>query len=267
MILPREIAQTNLQLYRQLASAGAHSSELRRIRETYEIAVSLFGNMFRASGKPFVAHLVGTASVIARDGPPFHVVQAALLHAAYVQGEFGDGAPGRTERRAQRLATTIAEEGERLVARYATFAWKAADPPPPELVRSLDASGRAVVQMRLANEVEEFAAGDVLSHADGTTRAEEVLAAIPAWTRCAREIGAVELAAALERLEPAIRGAAVPPELRSDRVRSFHAAPLLSHTLGSRCRAALQSARAVARALAGPHSAGAAGAREEPPRA
>jgi len=262
---PREIAQTNLQLYRQLAAEGVESSALRQVLEAYEIAVSLFGSLFRASGKPFVAHLVGTASVIARDRPPLHVVQASLLHAAYVQGEFGDGPPGRTPRRARRLLAAIGPAGEDLVTRYAAFPWRADDPPRPELVRSLDATGRAVVQMRLANEVEEFADGDALQHADGPTRAENALRAVPAWARCAREIGAPELAAAVERLERAIRATVVSPDLRTGRVRSFHRTPPLSHTLGSRCRWALRTARAAAGVLAGSRPAGGS-ARGAPPR-
>ena len=244
--LTREIAQTNLQLYRQLAGKGATVSELVEIRQAYELAVSLFGGTFRASGKPFVAHLVGTASVLARERTPITVVTAGLLHAAYVQGDFGDGPPGRTRRRSRRLILSIGAESERLVARYATFPWSAEAPPDPGLVPSLDAIDRGVVLMRLANEIEEFADGDALQHADGTSRARNARRALPAWIRWARELEAPEIAATLERLQ-FDSASALPDELRSAHVRSFRARPPLSHDIGSRFRAAVESLRALRR--------------------
>jgi len=208
--------------------------------------VSLFGSTFRASGKPFVAHLVGTASVLARERTPITVVSAGLLHAAYVQGDFGDGPPGRTRRRSRRLILSIGAESERLVARYAKFPWSAETPPDPGLVPSLDAIDRGVVLMRLANEIEEFADGDALQHADGTSRARNARRALPAWIGWARELEAPEIAASLERLQfDSSDALALPDELRSAHVRSFRARPPLSHDIGSRLRAAVETLRAL----------------------
>jgi hypothetical protein len=146
------------------------------------------------------------------------------------------------------LILSIGPESERLVARYATFPWSAEAPPDPGLVSTLDALDRGVVLMRLANEIEEFADGEALNHADGTSRGRNARRALPAWIRWARELEAPETAAALERLQVDPWDAlALPDELRSANVRSFRARPPLSHDVGSRFRAAVGTLRAVVR--------------------
>ena len=76
------IAQTNLALYQQLHDLGYTPEKLADIREAYELATALFAGRFRPCGRPFTAHLVGTASVLAKLGAPAAVVAAGLLHAA-----------------------------------------------------------------------------------------------------------------------------------------------------------------------------------------
>ncbi len=83
------VAQTNLSLYRQLHDAGYTHSDVIWVRDAYELAATLFAGQYRGSGKPFVAHLVGTASILAAiDAPPSAVV-AGLMHAVYTHGDFG----------------------------------------------------------------------------------------------------------------------------------------------------------------------------------
>ena len=74
-------AQTNLQLYAQLRRANADESDLALVRRGYDLAMHLCPASFRGSGKPLLAHLVGTASILASLGQPTRVVTAGLLHA------------------------------------------------------------------------------------------------------------------------------------------------------------------------------------------
>ena len=73
-------AQTNIQLYRQLAELGYPSTDVSRVHRGHSLAMKLFTGLFRGSGRPFLAHLVGTASVLASVRVPIEVVTAGLLH-------------------------------------------------------------------------------------------------------------------------------------------------------------------------------------------
>src|SRR5262249_35216584 len=83
-------AQTNIQRYGQLAELGYPATDVSRIHRGHGLAMQLFTGLFRGSGRPFLAHLVGTASVLASVRAPIEVVTAGLLHSAYSHGEFGN---------------------------------------------------------------------------------------------------------------------------------------------------------------------------------
>jgi (p)ppGpp synthase/HD superfamily hydrolase len=75
----------------------------------------------RGSGKPFIAHLVGTASLVMESGCPDDWVIGALLHAPYqhrVPFESGLAPEERRTVLADRFGTQVAE----LVRRYTSFA-------------------------------------------------------------------------------------------------------------------------------------------------
>ena len=57
------VAQTNLQLQRQLELAGWSLHDRERVGNTYTLAAQLFSGRYRTSGKTFLAHLCGTASI------------------------------------------------------------------------------------------------------------------------------------------------------------------------------------------------------------
>jgi len=64
-----EIAQTNLQLYNQLRSADWADSELRSVRQSYDLAQKLFASAYRPSQKPFVCHLADLYDELLDLGP------------------------------------------------------------------------------------------------------------------------------------------------------------------------------------------------------
>lgn len=75
-----QYAQTNLQLFNQLRLNGYSNTELACIFNAYKLVVSLYTACFRPSGKTFIAHLVGTATILSFLRAPASVVAAGLLH-------------------------------------------------------------------------------------------------------------------------------------------------------------------------------------------
>ncbi len=149
-------AQTNTQLFNQLQDLGYGADELDLVARCYGSAVTLFAHRFRACGKPFVNHLVGTASLLAAHGAAVPAVATGLLHAAYAGGRFPlPGAAITPEKRAwlRRGSSTAVE---RVVHLYARMGWDRA------LVERLDDAldtvsvpAAMVTLVRLANEAEE----------------------------------------------------------------------------------------------------------------
>ena len=146
-------AQTNLALYRQLHALDYSHADLIRVRDGYELATLLFAGHLRGSGKPFLAHLVGTASILAAIGAPQPTVAAGLLHAAYQQGDFG---VARWRQRRKRVRAAIGDDAEAIVWRYNAMPWTC-----PEIDRlysdldRLPPVDRSVLVVRLANELED----------------------------------------------------------------------------------------------------------------
>jgi (p)ppGpp synthase/HD superfamily hydrolase len=146
-------AQTNLGLYKQVHATGYAPDELAWLRDCYEFATLLFAGHLRATGKPFLSHLVGTASTLAALGTPAVTVGAGLLHAAYSHGDFGIT---RRRNRRPRVRAAIGEAAEALVWRYHERPWT-----PSEIGwlsrehAGLSQTDRLVVLMRLANELDD----------------------------------------------------------------------------------------------------------------
>jgi hypothetical protein len=148
-----DTAQTNLQLYNQLIALSWSDDDLRRVRSAYELADRMFAGTNRRSGKPFIAHLVGTASVAAEVDGRRDLVLAALLHNVYTGGGTAilSKAPSRPSIRA--LVGTSCEE---IIYAYATTPWSV-DALADALAAAADVDSlqRSVLLLRLVNEVDE----------------------------------------------------------------------------------------------------------------
>ena len=150
-------AQTNIQLFNQMYDLGYDEPEIAAVKKSYELAITLFTGRFRGSGKTFIAHLIGTASILAsiRSAPP--VIAAGLLHAAYDSGDFGDGNQGVSPAKQDYVRSTVGAHVEEYIAGYNELKWN------QEVARSLYAElntlsqlERDVVLIRLANELEDY---------------------------------------------------------------------------------------------------------------
>jgi hypothetical protein len=158
-----EIAQTYPQLAVQLVGAGWTPADLATVRRAYDLAATMFAGHVRGSGKPFTAHLVGTASCLLLDGAPPATVAAGLLHAAYEQGDFGDRATGPTPAHVARLRTAVGAPVEEIVAAYFRLGWdRDVARRTAATIGDLPPEVRAALRVRLANEVDEVLDGGMV---------------------------------------------------------------------------------------------------------
>lgn len=148
-------AQTFPQLLNQLLRERP-DVDFASITTTFAYAMKLFAGALRASGKTFLAHVIGTASIVARHGGSGDLIATALLHAAYTHGDFGWRRPGAAANRPQ-VRAAVGERIEALVFLYSQLRWK------DKTIATL-ASGpisevdddRAILLIRLCNELEEY---------------------------------------------------------------------------------------------------------------
>src|SRR5262249_50897153 len=111
-------AQTNVQLLDQLWREGYGKAELTLVRDAYELAKELYAGYFVLSGRPQVAHLVGTASILGALHAPAELVAAGILHNVYGTGDFGDGRAGITKGRRERVRRAVGASVEEYVSRF-----------------------------------------------------------------------------------------------------------------------------------------------------
>lgn len=148
-------AQTNIQLFNQMRSEGYSQQDIEQVGKVYEFAMELFTGLFMPSGKTFISHLVGTASILASLHVPVSVVSAGLIHAAYLYGNFGGAKEGITEIKRSYVKDAVGTEIEEYVEKYERMVWS---PKNILLLRDaldeLNPIDRYVLLMNLANELE-----------------------------------------------------------------------------------------------------------------
>ena len=220
------IAQTNLQLYRQMIDRGFGEEALLMANRAYLLAAGLAGGLLRGSGKPFACHLVGTASALVECGMGGPCIAAALLHAAYQDRVPFPGAQGLAGRRAhvQRLC---GDEVEHLVNDYHQFE--------PVAIEDLDdarlAACRDVVAMRLADEIDDLIddglclhgqPGDDASVEGGAeSRRERAARRVPEYVRISQVIGVPSLGRHFTRWQACHGRDLWPEQLRTGAYSSF----------------------------------------------
>ncbi len=208
-------AQTSVQLFNQLQRQAYSSEDLRRIYACYELAMPLFAGRYTASGKTFIAHLVGTASVLAAHGAPVSTVAAGLLHSVYANGDFGGWRRGISRANRAEVRRTMGSEVEEYVYRFATLLWTY------DSMRTIhdeldhfDAIGRTVVFMRLADWREHHLDHGILYRGDGASYQQVIPRIAPALVGMAERLGFPALGAELSRALSEAVAIEIPAELR-----------------------------------------------------
>jgi (p)ppGpp synthase/HD superfamily hydrolase len=243
-------AQTNVQLYNQLRAEGYSKKDRAFVSDAYQFAMRIFAGIYLPSGKPFLDHLVGTASILARLRVPVEVVAAGLLHAAYLHGDFGS-VRGVTKAKREQLKRVVGDGVEEYVARYDRLLLTR------EQISTLDDTlekpgpvDRYVVLMRLANELEHHLDLGGLYHAHAEQEQREHQRHLqPRGSRLvslAHKLGFSSLAAEMEKAFQDVAAAEIPLE---PRIRCTHgrAYPIVARSYRERfsvvCRRKLMDAR------------------------
>ncbi len=221
-------AQTNIQLYNQLQNLECSAKELGAVRDAYDLATLLFAGAFRGNGKPFLSHLVGTASILAVHGAPLAAVVAGLLHAAYFFGRFGDRPLGISEPKRQQVRSTVGQEVEELIAGYTAFSLDAATTAKlEENLHALSPGEECVVLIYMANALEDRLDLGRLYCAKSNDSLE---AELPLLVKIAKDLGVPRLGAELAEACRRTVASSVPPVLRRSDDRSYVLAPSTSET-------------------------------------
>jgi (p)ppGpp synthase/HD superfamily hydrolase len=221
-------AQTNIQLFNQLHRDGYRAADLEAVASAHELMMALMTGQFRASGKTFIAHLVGTASILGSLRVASPMLAAALLHAAYSAGDFGDDRLGISDAKRERVRSAVGEHVEDYVWRYHNLPWD--DQTIRTVSDGLDgmaAIEREVVLMRLANELEDFLDLGILYCGDQKRLWTSGRHRWQLMVGIARNLGFPGLAGELDRTIGETAAAVIPPELsrRNARNASFLLAP------------------------------------------
>jgi (p)ppGpp synthase/HD superfamily hydrolase len=223
--------QTNLQLYAHLVDLGYSEQDLATVARSYELSMTLFPGTYRGSGKPFLAHLAGTAGIVATLRARAALVATGLLHAAYTHGEFGNGWRGMSDAKRARVRAAVGPEIEDLVARYTALRWAPASIPAIRArLDAMTALERDVLLIRLANELEDHLDLGILYLGDAPRRLRFMREDLPAAVEMARRLGHPGLAESLTAAFDQIERAAISPVLRRSDAESFRL-PFASHRL------------------------------------
>ena len=191
------VAQTNVALYRQMHGLGYDSSSLRLVRDAYELVCVPFAGHYRACGKPFVCHLVGTASVMGWLGAKPELVVAALMHSVYEASlAFGSNVD-QVRLTPARIRSELGDGVERLVAAYRDTPWNLATfPALASESRSASGERADVLLLRLANELDDHLD---CSMAYCSRERQRIDAAFELWVEMATSLGFPALADALRQ--------------------------------------------------------------------
>jgi (p)ppGpp synthase/HD superfamily hydrolase len=209
-----DVTHTPTGLFKRLVDAGYRDEDLALAHRAYGLAQRLVSSLYNGDGRPFLAHLVGLASLLHRYGRPPEVVAAGLLHSIYAHGDFGVLCSFRRAR--ARVRAEVGDQVEALVHRFhlLPWNWKAPRMHLEDLV-DIDAVGREVLIMRLANEVDHLLDGAALHRmrADGYLKARADR--MPAFVALALALDAPQLADDLETSLRDARAARIPPFFRN----------------------------------------------------
>lgn len=155
-----DIQQNLYGLLTQAAARGYPKQDLARFSQAYYAAMTLFDGGYRACGRPFITHCVGTASALVHFGFAPHLVIAALLHAAYSHSVLGKNPHAALEFLQNQISTTFGDQVAKTIRAYARLQiardkWPAAHP-----VETMMVDDAEIVALDIANEIDLWASGE-----------------------------------------------------------------------------------------------------------
>lgn len=220
-------AQTKIQLFNQLINDGYSSTELVCIHNAYKLSVRLFTGRFQSSGKDFIAHGVGAASILSSLRLPAEVVAAGLIHNIYMNGDFGYRQVGISDAKRKYIKKALGEKVEEYVYRFNKFhdsRWN------PSTIRAicddLEALGpieRNTILLHLADVLERHLDLEVLydENIEGQRLIEFINQNGHILVEMAQKLGFPTLAADLKKAFKETISAEIPVEFHNKSVRSY----------------------------------------------
>lgn len=153
-----EFAQTNLQLYRQMNQCGYRAEDRERVASAYRFLMPMFAGVYRGSEKPFISHLVGTASILVAHSAPVELILAGLLHAVYMAGDFGfEPGTRQTARKRQCVRDLAGLQAEEIISVYDDIRWNTESVHYYlEHLEELRQETRSALKLQLANTLEDL---------------------------------------------------------------------------------------------------------------
>lgn len=146
----------------QCLENGHARQEVVELKAAFEIAAELHGSSFRGSKKPFMEHLVRTASILLNHGAPFDLVKAALLHAVFMGNTSSKNHLTCTDQNRTLLRGLVGNKVEAIVHEYFLLSSIATDDKRTDLAEVDETPivrAQAII-VKIANDIE-----DLLDHA------------------------------------------------------------------------------------------------------
>ena len=200
----------------QLGQEGYSHHELDCVCNAHKLATRLFTGLYGPSGKDFMVHVVGMASILGSLRVPSTVVAAGLLCEAYEHGDFGTWSKGISGRKREEVKLAVGEEVEEYVARYAALPWnRKTIPIIHERIDALEPMDRDVVLLRLANKLEDLSDLGPLYCFSAENKRRTYLRQGPLMIGIAERLGFPTLGRELARVLEETASSEVSPGLRS----------------------------------------------------
>jgi hypothetical protein len=164
--------------------------------------VTHYSGRFGADRKPFVAHTIGVASVLASLGQPALMVAAGALHNIYGNGDFGDGLYNTANERRRRLVRqAVGDAVEDVLYRFHLNRVRLdASEGYRQRIERLAKTDMQVLLLDLADVVDKCVDSSVLYHGDGRWIAEPIGRHDGFLVDIARQVGQPALATMLQQL-------------------------------------------------------------------
>lgn len=221
-------AQTSIQLYHQLKKQKYSTADIILINRTYEIATEFFAGCYRPSGKTFMAHVVGTASILISLNISATIISASLIHSIYQEGDFGNYKQGFSFAKRKKIKSLLGEEIETYVFNYANFKWNY-----QEIIKirdnleSMTSLEKDLILMRLADQLEDCLDLGILYCSNGHIRKQSLQNKKGFLVEIAHKIGFPKLAEELEKeIDNTINGQLLTELINVDySCRSFYIPP------------------------------------------
>lgn len=156
-----ELGQTRSALLDLAQERGYVRDELALLANAYHLSHILMDGGYRPCGRPFINHLVGTASVLVRYGFRAETVAAGLLHSAYTHCP-ADAAGGQPVGEA--VCAALGGRGSPLERRVRAYTLReqhapGADAEPADL-STLSVLEAEIIAMTAANELDMYLSGE-----------------------------------------------------------------------------------------------------------